>query len=301
MRQARIKLDKESSWYHCYNRIAGTRHDLPFGDVEKEQFIRILKRVSTLYRVQVVSYQVLSNHFHLLVHAPAEEPDAEEMCRRYQAFHRGKRTLEPGSPICRAWQARSRDISWFMRHLQQLFTVWYNRSRPERRRGSLWADRFKHTLLESGVAVWGCWTYIENNAVRARIVGEAGEYRFGSHGVWVQSGRHPFAGNVKALALPMLGDLFGLNTLLQIRDAMENALSGKPGSARPDTSMATHVQRRVRYWTQGLVIGSRLFVPAVMRRYKPAHIVSRHRSTRWDCADGCHLYSWRRPRPAGTG
>ena len=85
----------------------------------------------------------MSNHFHILLHAPAQAPSPEEMCRRYRAFHRGQRTLEPDSPACRAWQARSRDVSWFMRHLQQLFTIWYNRTRPLRRRGSLWAAHFK--------------------------------------------------------------------------------------------------------------------------------------------------------------
>ena len=301
MRQARIKIDTEPCWYHCYNRVAGTKHDRPFGDVEKEQFVRILKRICKLYSIQVVSYQVLSNHFHLLAYAPEVEPDAEQMCRRYSHFHNGKRTLEPDSPACRAWQARSRDISWFMRHLQQLFTAWYNRTRPVRRRGSLWADRFKHTLLESGAAVWACWTYIENNAVRAHMVERAGDYRFGSHGAWLQAGRHPFAAHVKAVALPMLRDLFGLQDLPQIRAAMEKALAGKSARETPETGVATSIQRRVRYWTQGLVIGSRLFVTDVMRRHKPEDAVTRHRSARLEVPDGYKLYAWRRPRPAGTG
>ena len=301
MRQARIKLDKEPCWYHCYNRVAGTKHDRPFGDVEKEQFIRILKRVGRLYSIRVVSYQVLSNHFHLLAHAPVEEPGAEEMCRRYQAFHNGKRTLKPDSPACRVWQARSRDISWFMRHLQQLFTAWYNRTRPVRRRGSLWADRFKHSLLESGAAVWSCWTYIENNAVRAHIVEQAGDYRFGSHGAWLQSGRHPFAANVRAVALPMLRNSLGLTNLSQIREAMEKVLAGKAGSEAPESGVAISVQRHVRYWTQGLVIGSRLFVAGVMSRYNTKEAIARHRSARLEYPGGLRLYAWRRPRLADTG
>ncbi len=250
----------------------------------------------------MVSFQALSNHFHILAHAPAGEPVAEEMCRRYKAFHNCKRTLEPDSPACRAWQARSRDISWFMRHLQQLFTVWYNRTNPVRRRGSLWADRFKHTVLENGPAVWGCWTYIENDAVRAHIVEQACDYRFCSHGAWRQSGRHPFAANVKTLALPMLRDLFGFNSLPQIRKAMEKALAGKAWfEEMPNTGVATSVQRRVRYWTQGLVIGSNLFIADVMRLYNTKEAIARHRSARLEDMDGRRLYAWRRPRPADTG
>ncbi|MCF7837385.1 MAG: hypothetical protein K9N49_02035, partial [Candidatus Marinimicrobia bacterium] len=67
MRKARIKIVSGASWTHCYNRVAGTKRDRPLGDAEKEQFIRILKRVSQLYCIRVVSYQVMSTHFHLLV------------------------------------------------------------------------------------------------------------------------------------------------------------------------------------------------------------------------------------------
>lgn len=129
MRAARIKVDQADTWYHCFNRAVGTSEDRPFGNVEKEQFVRFLRRVSLLYGVRVIAYQVMSNHFHLLVHAPAALPSEEEICRRYRIFHRGKKTLKPGTPECAKWQKRSRDISWFMRHLQQLFTMWYNPTR----------------------------------------------------------------------------------------------------------------------------------------------------------------------------
>ncbi len=296
MRQARIRIDDAPCWYHCYNRVAGTRHDRPFGEVEKEQFARLLKRVARLYCVRVVAYQVLSNHFHLLLHAPDAEPDEQEICRRYKNFHRGRRTLTPGSPACRDWQARSRDISWFMRHLQQLFTVWYNRSRPEPRRGSLWADRFKHTLLEGGSAVWACWAYIENNPVRAGIVKRAADYRFGSYGIWMQSGRHPFAEEVQAAALPMFQETFGLRRLEDIRQALGRTLAGKA----EQQAMATVVERRVRYWTQGLVIGSRLFVDDVRWRCRTVKPSRQCPTVCMDDLSMANLYCWRRLRPADT-
>ncbi|MBP7275706.1 MAG: hypothetical protein KBA51_05845 [Kiritimatiellae bacterium] len=291
MRQARVRIDSQPTWYHCYNRICGTREDLPFGDIEKEQFVRFLRRVGRLYTVRVVAYQIMSNHFHLLVYAPAEEPGPEEMCRRYNAFHRGKRTLEPGSPACHLWQTRSRDVSWFMRHLQQLFTVWYNRTRRVRRRGSLWADRFKHSLLESGTAVWNCWTYIENNAVRAGIVRKAGTYRHGSYGIWRQTGRHPFEEHVRAVGLPMLRETMGIGELGDLREAMGRALDGEDG-------VSSAADRRVRYWTQGLVIGSRLYLNWVMSRYRSTQAIVGHRAARLEGQRGQKIYAWRRLRMA---
>ena len=134
MRHARLKPASQDTWHHCYNRAVGTREDRPLDDAEKEQFVRILHRVSTLYAVRVAAYQVMSNHYHLLLQAPAEPPSEAEAIERYTAFHQGRRTLRPGSRACRAWQARMRDVSWCMRHLQHLYSIWYNQSRPIRRR-----------------------------------------------------------------------------------------------------------------------------------------------------------------------
>lgn len=288
MRTSRIKVDHADTWYHCYNRAAGTSEDRPFLDADKEQFVRILHRVNQLYSVRIVAYQIMSNHYHLLVHAPRTVMSQEDVCRRYKAFHRGRKDMEPGSPLCRFWQERTRDISWFMRHLQQLFTCWYNRSRPLRRRGSLWADRFKHTILEGGSAVWACWKYIENNPVRAGMVTQAGDYRFSSYGVWRQSGRHPFADHVTALILPMLGigNLTGLKSMISaVLD-----LAAKAGERQPSDHA---ICRRIRYWVDGLVIGSELFVRHVMT---PHHAHASIRRMMPLAADDPALACWRRLR-----
>ena len=61
MRQARLKPDYQDTWHHCYNRTVGTRADRPFGDAEKEMFVRMLKRLAAFYSVRVVSYTFMSN------------------------------------------------------------------------------------------------------------------------------------------------------------------------------------------------------------------------------------------------
>jgi REP element-mobilizing transposase RayT len=296
MRQTRIRIDFQDTWHHCYNRIAGTSQDLPFGDEEKEKFVRILKRVSVLYSVRVVAYQVMSNHFHLLVHAPAAEPTPEETCRRYKAFHHGKRTLEIDTLACRIWQSRCRDVSWFMRHLQHLFTAWYNRSRSIRRRGSLWADRFKNTILEDGFAVWSCWSYIENNPVRANMVQDAADYRFCTHGAWHQTGRHPFEENVRQIMLPLMQGLFGISSLVEIRNRMDQFLADKSGREPVTAAFSLTVQRRVRHWTSGLVIGSELFVRDVMTRYRAIGPTIRHRVAHPKENVQYSICAWRRLR-----
>ncbi len=288
MRHARIKIDHANTWYHCYNRTAGTSLDRPFGDAEKAQFLRIIRRVNRLYGVQVVAYQIMSNHYHLLVHAPAACFSPDEVCRRYRAFHRGRKEIEPDSLRCQLWQQRTRDISWFMRHVQQLFTAWFNRTRAVRRRGGLWADRFKHTILE-GSAVMACWRYIENNPVRAGLVSHAKAYRFGSYGRWKQSGHHPYADNVRQRILPLLG--------LDSLDVLERMLDGALETEVPcrDANLKERIARRVRYWTEGLIIGSERFIRAVMTDHHPR---ATERPIQPRAIDDPPLACWHRLRPA---
>lgn len=289
-RTYRIKVDQEDTWYHCYNRTVGTSQDRPFDDTDKEQFVRILKRVCILYGVRVVAYQVMSNHYHLLVKAPKDMLSRQTVCSRYNAFHRGQKSMEPDSAACARWQIRTRDISWFMRHLQQLFTVWYNQSRSIRRRGKLWADRFKHTILEDGPAVWDCWKYIERNPYEAGMVKHPGDYRFSTYGVWRQTGHHPFATNVNELIVPMMG-CSGLHDLWQ----MLNESLTPESEVATNTTPGTSVQGRVRYWVRGLVIGSEIYVRTVMAPHAPRAATRRIAKSPETLPDLC---SWRRVQPA---
>ncbi len=171
--------------------------------------------------------------------------------------------MKPDTPACRRWQERARDISWFMRILQQKCTTWFNKTRMKGRNGPLWTDRFKNTLLESGEAVWSCWTYIENNPVRAGLVKDASTYRYSSFGIWSQSGRHPFSRHLHRTVLPMLTDLFGLKTLDAIRSALARALARKAEHDKLQSDILLSSQCRVRYWVRGLVIGSEQFLQEV--------------------------------------
>ena len=74
MRSARIRYDRELCYYHLLNRVAGERNFFPFGDVEKEQFFRLVLELSRLYAVELLSLVVMSNHYHIVCAAPAEAP-----------------------------------------------------------------------------------------------------------------------------------------------------------------------------------------------------------------------------------
>jgi hypothetical protein len=251
----------------------------------------------------------MSNHFHIILQAPAEVPSEEETAARYTAFHKGKREIHPGTEVCAEWAIRLRDVSWFMSHFQHLCTAWYNRTRPVRRRGPLWAGRFKNTVLEPGRALWACWAYVECNPVRAKIVADPADYRFCSYGEWAQTGRHPFADAVARFLAPSLpfslagNDATDALAALKGRfahDAAEEAAQpGVQGISAPCDFLLT-ARRRVRHWVDGLAIGSELFVREAVSRARPAAAGPFHRLARSEPVRETSepLFCWRRLRPA---
>ena len=64
-RIARMIITEEKSVYHVMPRTAlgGFR----FGPVEKDAFVRILKKLAHIYFAEVLGYAVMDNHFHLLI------------------------------------------------------------------------------------------------------------------------------------------------------------------------------------------------------------------------------------------
>jgi hypothetical protein len=301
MRYPRLKPEQVDTFMHVYNRVAGSAGEFPFGPVEKEEFLRRLTRLTTLYVIEVVGVVCMGNHFHIVLHIPAEPPSQEQTAARCRRYYGYKPALHPGSRQCVQWALKLRDVSAFMKDLEQPFTRWFNRTRPRPRRGHLWAERFKNTVLENGLAVWDCWKYIEMNPVRAHLVRHPADYRFGSFGRWSASGRHPFAPSVNRRLLPVLKGLLQVDSLADVKVALQKefaalrAVAARQTPEQIETAIAvaaekepfsTRLDRRVRYWVDGLVIGSELFVRSTLaqtgRRFKLARrrLVRAHNAAR---------------------
>ncbi len=88
MRQARIKVSpaEGEAAYHCISRtVNGERL---FDDVAKEVLRCQLWQVADFCGVQIVTYAILSNHFHVLITVPREAPISDnELIRRYVVLY----------------------------------------------------------------------------------------------------------------------------------------------------------------------------------------------------------------------
>jgi hypothetical protein len=176
---------------------------------------------------------------------------------------------------------RMHDLSEFMKGLTQRFTRWFNRSHD--RTGRLWEERFRSVIVESGTAARMMAAYIDLNPVRAGIAGDPADYRWSSYGeALCGGGRRSARRSREGLARVMRPEETtaadgGIGTGLwravagEYRELMDRALERKPGRAgTPDraareSSMAGMLRHRVRYFTDGVVIGSRGFVDEVFR------------------------------------
>jgi hypothetical protein len=62
MRLPRIKLDGRAAVFHCTSRVAGGYYLLD--DVGKEKLTQILWRLAPFRGIEVITYCMMSNHFH---------------------------------------------------------------------------------------------------------------------------------------------------------------------------------------------------------------------------------------------
>jgi REP element-mobilizing transposase RayT len=193
MRQARIR-GEGLSYYHCLSRVVDRR--FIFGDEEREFAVALMGKLEAFLGLRVVTYAVMSNHFHVLVEEPDRDQlpplDRETLLRRLGFLYDGftvesvrqelERAAATGSGVWEAeilarYQRRMGDVSIFMKEFKQRFTQWYNRRNG--RKGTLWEERFKSLLVEGDEkALMTVAAYIDLNAVRAGMVERAEDYRW---------------------------------------------------------------------------------------------------------------------------
>ncbi len=161
MRLRRLKLKGQEATYHCMSRTVNG--ELLFGRMDKEVLRKMIWQVADFCGLEIITYCILSNHFHVLLRVPVEGHISDrELLRRYRVLYPKPTEYETASV---EWvegvlakgeaeadrfrlrlTARMGDISEYMKTLKQRFSVYYNRTHG--RFGTLWADRFKSVLVE---------------------------------------------------------------------------------------------------------------------------------------------------------
>ena len=176
--------------YHVCSRVVDRR--AVFGAGERRRFLFLTKSVAAFAGVDVVSWCLMSNHFHLLVRVSALDPKSlsdEEVLSRMEHIYAPARmrhfrgvwerlgTAEARLEFLAPFRARMANLSEFVKTVKQRFTQWYNHRND--RDGTLWECRFHSVLLfhneaddGNGLGILARFVagYIDLNPVRAGIV-----------------------------------------------------------------------------------------------------------------------------------
>ncbi|TVP78982.1 MAG: transposase [Puniceicoccaceae bacterium] len=307
----RMKCADSTVIYHAMSRVVGGQ--MLLGKREKEVLRRMLWQVADFCGVEVLTYSIMTNHFHVLVRVPEKDravSDAELLRRfkvlypkptKYQtaSFARLETALREGTEDAEKVRAqllaRMHDLSEFMKTLKQRFSIWYNRNHNNRL-GTLWMDRFKSVLVQGeGNPLQTMAAYIDLNPVRAGLVEDPKDYRWCGYAEAVAGNQQAQRGleliwSTYANGSKRLGQAASLKSALSAhrslifgkgaspwthkgklidRKAAEKVLNEQKG----ELPLSVVLRCRVRYFTDGVVLGSAEFV----RRY----------AAQWQAGRGC--------------
>ena len=203
--------------------------------------------------------------------------------------YRGQGNHAAAEALRQRFLRRMWNLSVFMKAVKQEFTVWWNRRQGKE--GNLWQDKFKSVLVEEGHAARVVAGYIDLNPVRAGMVGKPEDYRWSGFGEAVAGNGKAREGLRQVMLERELGRSNPSRAVRQVEDWHEvlaeyrglmaadegerrgrhgAGTAGVPGEARGRggarggrLSEAEMLRRRVRYFVDGLVVGSEGFVEGV--------------------------------------
>ena len=282
----RTKLSGVSAIYHAMSRTVGGA--FLFKDREKEVLRKMIRQVADFCGVELLTYCIMSNHFHVLVRVPCADTVSDaELLRRFKvlypkptkyqvvSFAEIDRLLRAGgddaAEVRQKLLARMGDLSEFMKTVKQRFSVWYNRNHG--RYGTLWADRFKSVLVEGqGNPLQTMAAYIDLNPVRAGLVDDPKDYRYCGYAeavagvveakqglihVWSDHGAKRIDSALRAHRSLIFGNHASVPGLSEMTRKRALKVLDQEDGRLPKSVV---LRCRVRYFTDGAILGSAEFV-----------------------------------------
>ena len=331
----------ESYCYHVMSRTCGG--EVFFDEVEREALRRVIWRMAEFSGIKVVTYCLMSNHFHLLAEVPHrqtwlqrfEGPDGEVkllehlgilysrayvgLLREELADLRARGMVVLAEQRVEALKKRFCDLSLFIKEVKERFSRWFNKRRG--RRGTLWMDRFKSVLVEGkGEPLRTMAAYIDLNPVRAGLVEDPKDYRWCGYAEALGGSRRAQRGLCKALGKPVDGwksaeAAAAYRRLLhaegrEVKDAQNEKVVSRGVTAesaravlaeKGKLSPAELVRLRVRYFTDGVVLGSKAFVEGIFAEQREHFGPKRKQGARRMAESEAPFYTLRHLRVRALG
>jgi len=188
------------------------------------------------------------------------------------------------------WHAQMWDLGRFMKMVKQRFSCWYNRRQPGGRVGTLWESRYRSVLVECGQTLQAIAFYIDLNPVRAGLVNDPKDYRWCGYAAAVAGEAKAREGlaRMATLCSPALanraeeegewtaGIMAWYRQALYIKGAELTDTNGEivclgfteeqinaVRDAEGHLPLPVYLLQRVRFLSDGAILGSRAFVDEV--------------------------------------
>ena len=296
MRRPRCLRRGQTTAYHCMSRVVGGQHLLQ--DHERAVLREMTIRLAAFLQILLINYTILSSHFHLLPRVPGKVKIKNRKLLKllrefYGPEHPKTREFQQalGNPkgsklklLRKQYLARMGDLSIFLKELKESFSKWYNEQ--NNRFGAFWAERFKSVILADGWETWQAVSaYIDLNGVRSGQTNDPAKYRY--------------CGFAEALARDGPARQ-GLASFLPGKDweeqlahyrmvlygkgaAQKNAQQGvvDPEKAREvfraggKLSLSEALLLKVRYFSEGLAVGTEQFVNQIFKQCRKKYCKKR--------------------------
>jgi REP element-mobilizing transposase RayT len=189
-RNQQVSLE-DTPYYHCIARCVRRAYLCGDDPVSGENFdhrkvwlVERIKQLASVFAIDVCAYAVMSNHYHLVLFVNEQEADSwtqEEVIQRWtRLFSRNGAALETVArnrsskaardyrrKLIEQWRGRLKDISWFMRCINE--NVARRANREDDCTGRFWEGRFKSQALLDEKALVTCMAYVDLNPIRAGL------------------------------------------------------------------------------------------------------------------------------------
>lgn len=134
-----------------HSMVQGINREYIFeNDIQKNKYIRLIKKYSQKYKISIIAYCIMDNHAHLLTYAENIE-----------------------------------NISLFMKETNTEYALYYNKS--NKRVGYVFRNRFSSKPIYNQEYLLKCIKYIHMNPVKAEICQNEGDYNFSSYKEYLNS------------------------------------------------------------------------------------------------------------------
>lgn len=259
--------------YHIFSRVA--HREFLLDDREKSIFVNIMRRTAFFSGVEILTYCVMTNHFHILLRVPEkQEIDDATVLARVRVLY-GEDKFAKLIAQFKQWEelnlkiriketldnfrARMYDISEFGKTLKHYVSNSYNKRNEHE--GTLWSGRFGSTVVEDNKkALMAVGAYIDLNPVRAKMASDPAQYAWSGFGA--------ASAGVKAARENLQNLLAGLSwdEVKSEYQAYLDVRAGRDGNGKTYLRQLMY-SHRIAYFTKGAVIGSKQFINEIMEDY----------------------------------